>query len=146
MHSWRVGQILAHAIVFCQISFPPLPSPPPPLFFCPRTAKTRSGDEIRKHSSNAICGDISSVILLDTSSQSNSRGHASNITCPRIEYHMPKVIVEWNRAPTIIQNAFHAFRIKNVFTAEPRIKKTVEKENIEEKIGETVKKNFSLHT
>ena len=26
---------------------------------------------------------------------------------------MPKVTVEWNRAPTRTQNAFHAFRIKN---------------------------------
>ena len=58
-------------------------------------------------------GDISSVILLLTSFQSNSGGHAFNITCPCIEYHMPKVTVKWNRAPTIIQNAFHAFRIKN---------------------------------
>ena len=39
-------------------------------------------------------GDISSVILLVISSPSNSRDHASNITCPRIEYHMPKVTVE----------------------------------------------------
>ena len=56
-------------------------------------------------------GEISSVILLVTSSQFNSRGHASNITCPRMECHMPKVTVELNRAPTIIQNAFHAFWI-----------------------------------
>ena len=41
-----------------------------------------------------------------------SRVHASSITCPRIEYHVLKVKVEWNRAPTIIQSAFHAFRIK----------------------------------
>ena len=41
-----VGQNLTHAIVFCQISFPPLPYPPPSHLFCPRTAKTRSGDEI----------------------------------------------------------------------------------------------------
>ena len=27
-------------------TFPPLPSPPPPPFLCPRTAKTRYGDEI----------------------------------------------------------------------------------------------------
>ena len=31
-------------------------------------------------------GDISSVILLLTSSQSNSRGHASNITCQKLQW------------------------------------------------------------
>ena len=33
---------------FCQISFPPLVPPLPSPVFCPRTAKTRSGDEINK--------------------------------------------------------------------------------------------------
>ena len=64
-----------------------------------------------KNSSNAICNNISSMILPVTSSQSNSRGNASNITCPHIEYHVPKVTVEWNRAPTI------AVATQGLFTA-----------------------------
>ena len=42
-------------------------------------------------------------------------------TWPRIQYYIPKVTVELNRAPTTIQNAFHAFRIKmTIFHAMPR--------------------------
>ena len=44
-------------------------------------------------------GDISPVILLVTSCSVQFTYHASNITCPRIEYHMPKVTVEWTSSP-----------------------------------------------
>ena len=52
------------------------------------------------------------ILLIVTSFQSNSRAthpisrvHASNITCQKLQ---------WSEIepPTIIQNAFHAFRIK----------------------------------